>query len=172
MIRQVGSMIFLTNWIDIGVRKDRVEKVSRCTIDLIKNSLSTLNKSKLLILGLNNETPRLRNILKGTEKLKKNNKDIDFKIFQELIMFCYAFFRRIIQNNLNIRDLGGFQSKENEIYNSTKEADLEGFIPICHSRLQKANEDRFAVSICTLEGQRINFGNSESYVCMHQLSAT
>ena len=86
-------------------------------------------------------------------------------------MSCYTFFWRIIQNNLNIRDLGEFQSKENEIYNRTKEADLGGFIPIYHSRFQIVNEDRFAVSICTLEGQRFNFDNSESYVCMHQIAS-
>ena len=115
MIRQVVSMILQTTWIDIGVRKDRVKKASLDTIDLIKNSLSTLNKSKLLILGLNNENPRLRNIVKDTEKLEKNNKDLDFNIFQELIISCYVFFRRIIKNNLNIRGLGEFQSKENKI---------------------------------------------------------
>ena len=83
----------------------------------------------------------------------------------------YVFFRRIVQNNLNITDLEDFENKTNNIYNIVKDSDLGGFVPTYNPQLLKANEDGFAVSIWTIDGQRFNFGDFESYVWMHQITS-
>ena len=99
------------------------------------------------------------------------DKDLDFKSFQKLIKPCYVFFRRIVQNNLNIRDLEEFETKATAIYKEVEESHSGGFIPTYNPQLQKVKEDGFAVSIWTVDGQRFNFGDSESYVCMHQITS-
>lgn len=103
--------------------------------------------------------------------LEHTNEDLDFKVFQEIIPPCYTFFRKILQNNLTITDLDEFTEKTKEIYTTVKETDTDGFLFTKLPHFAKLDPEVFAVSVCTVDGQRVDFGDAEHYASLQHISS-
>lgn len=121
--------------------------------------------------GLEEDDPRLRDIITIIKKLEENGEDIDFEMFKELIKPWYTFFRSILQNQLVIKEFDEFQRKAEKLYNKVKALDVGGFLPTSTPHLAKQNPESFGVSICTIDGQRIHFGDYDNYVWMQHISS-
>lgn len=121
--------------------------------------------------GFSLDDPRIDYIFKIVNEIESQDKDINFVMFRDLIKPCYTFFRQICQNQLAIQDVDSFRAKTEKLFNKVKEMKTGGFIPTYIPQLKEVDEAGFAVSICSVEGQRFNFGDSDSYSCMHHITS-
>jgi len=96
-------------------------------------------------------------------------------------MITYADFRRIlhessgslikdaIQGNLIIPDFNGFIREVKSIFDNTRKNE-QGHVATYIPQLGRVNPDQFAVSICTIDGQKASFGDAEKFFCIQSIS--
>lgn len=121
--------------------------------------------------GFQTSDPRIKDIISVIEKLESKGEDLNFEMFKKIIRPSYTFFRQILQNQLVIPDFENYRERVKSLYDKVKAKDFGGFIPSYIPQLAKADENGFAVSICTVSGQVINFGDSSQYVWMHHITS-
>ena len=121
--------------------------------------------------GLAKDDPRIKDIISSIEELENKGEDITFEKFKQLVKPWYTFFRMLLQNQLTIKDYDSYHEKTNELFNKIKNENMGGFLPANSPQLSKVDSDGFAVSICTVDGQVLNFGDVDNFVCMHQITS-
>jgi glutaminase len=121
--------------------------------------------------GFQLDDPRIKDIIIIIEALEQRGEDINFDMFKELIRPCYTFFRQMVQNQLVIPDYEKYHRKCGDLYEKVKAKEFGGFIPTYIPELAKADENGFAVSICTVSGQVLNFGDVGSCVSMQHITS-
>ncbi|MEM6603802.1 MAG: glutaminase A [Pseudomonadota bacterium] len=94
-----------------------------------------------------------------------NDEDIALEHFIEMAAPCHLIMERIIRGKLAIPDFASFSQKITEIFNRVapnEGGEVAKYIP----ELGRVNPDQFAISVCTIDGQRFNIGDHQEKFCV------
>lgn len=114
--------------------------------------------------GISLSDPRLS---KASKVLKAKGvlETISKKEFVDIFSDEIAFFERVVKNDLTIPDFSSFKNTVEKIFHKVKknsDGNLATYIP----QLARVDPDKFAVSICTIDGQVLHLGDSEDMFCI------
>jgi glutaminase len=85
---------------------------------------------------------------------------IDYRAFCEIIRPSILLAERALQGNMVIRDFDEFCGHITDIYEATRrneDGNVADYIP----QLARVNPHQFAISLCTVDGQRLSLGDSQ-----------
>ena len=133
------------------------EKKKRITADTFLKELAQNG-----ILG---DDPRMRELLYSFNLLTpKNNKTITQVEFNDILK-QNALVKKSLSKNLVIPDFESFCKQVEDIFLETsknKSGKVADYIP----QLARVNPEQFAISICTVDGQRFSIGDSDINFCL------
>lgn len=112
--------------------------------------------------GIEWKDPRLSASLSKLDN--KNTDAIDYDLFKDFYSKSPTLIKKVLQGGLAIPDFKSFCEKLTNIYDKVKKekgGKVADYIP----QLERVNPELFGVSICTVDGQRFNLGDSEAYFC-------
>lgn len=141
-------------------------------IDTGKDTASNIEKVKYLVKsnGLQPDDPRIASAMQHCEDLERQGLDLTFDVFMKEFQPCFTMFRKLLENRFIFSDYDYNKKLAQKIFEEVKAMPNEGFIPDYIPALKDVNEDGFAVSICTVDGQIINLGDSDERTCLHAIS--
>uniref|UniRef100_A0AAF5DQR6 glutaminase n=2 Tax=Strongyloides stercoralis TaxID=6248 RepID=A0AAF5DQR6_STRER len=131
--------------------------------------------------GLREDDPRLCQMMENIIKIEveKEEKSMEMKDpkawrmseadFRLCIRPCIDIISQTLQNNLIIPSWNTFVGKIREIYElckDIKDGKIADYIP----QIAKFEPDMWGVSICTVDGQRVSFGNCKTAFCIQSVS--
>jgi glutaminase len=123
-------------------------------------------------MGIRENDPRLK-IDVSTLKKSESDQDIyyiSFEDFKNILRDSNAsFIKDTIQGNLVIPDFKGFINDIEQIFNNTK-SNESGHVATYIPQLGRVNPDQYAVSICTIDGQKASFGDWDKFFCIQSIS--
>lgn len=116
--------------------------------------------------GILPDDPRMKELLNNftlqSQSRKKNS--ITQTEFNEILK-QNALIKKSLSKNLVIPDFESFTKEVEKIFHETKKnegGNVADYIP----QLARVNPDQFAVSICTIDGQRFSLGDSSTHFCL------
>uniref|UniRef100_A0AC34GTL5 Glutaminase n=1 Tax=Panagrolaimus sp. ES5 TaxID=591445 RepID=A0AC34GTL5_9BILA len=137
--------------------------------------------SVLRTYGLQDTDPRLRPMIDRIRKIEEAKEEQDHEAkdprhwklskndFKQCVNECLSLISRTLQNNLVVPSWYQFTSIMKEIYATcidVKEGNVATYIP----QLARVNPDFWGVSICTIDGQRMDFGTTKTPFCLQSIS--
>lgn len=114
---------------------------------------------KLNNCGFLKDDPRLKSLYENLELIKEDNDKINYEKFKNCIENHICILKQIFQNECVIQDFKSLCNNIDDIYQQTlnyndgKNAD---YIP----QLSRVNSDQYGISLCSIDGQRYNLGNT------------
>uniref|UniRef100_A0A7E4UNM0 glutaminase n=1 Tax=Panagrellus redivivus TaxID=6233 RepID=A0A7E4UNM0_PANRE len=137
--------------------------------------------SVLKSYGLQENDPRLAPMMERIWRIERENEEIsneardpkhwklsknDFKL---CVIESLSLISRTLQNNLIVPSWNPFCNIIKEIFEAVRplsDGDVATYIP----QLARQNPDSWGVSICTVDGQRVNFGDTKNPFCIQSVS--
>lgn len=116
--------------------------------------LKPLNQNGILI-----DDPRLKETANALSQYT-DNQEISLEDFTQITQNNLTLIERTLKGQLAIPEFNKFCEQIQQIYNEVMpntSGNNADYIP----QLAKVNSEQFAVAICTVDGQRFKFGNSE-----------
>jgi glutaminase len=111
----------------------------------------------LLERGIVQGDVRIRQTAEGLKRLRETEK-INLTLFRKLISPHITLIEKALTGNLVIPDFKNFASFIENLYNRTlqnEEGRVSDYIP----ELANVDSSRYALSVCTVDGQRFNIGD-------------
>jgi len=132
--------------------------------DLNSKGKLTVNKfwKDLGVLGIHDNDNRLTGLKKEMED--SNKRYISEQYFDQITK-QNALVKNALLKNLAIPDFEDFRNDVTEIFNQTK-ANQKGNVADYIPQLARVDPEQFAVSICTVDGQRLSLGDSHTKFCL------
>jgi glutaminase len=136
------------------------------TVDRIFHALDTTSsgyilkhdlKSALLDRGIIESDPRIRQTIEGLKKYSEND-HINGAAFRQLVSPHITLIEKALTGNLVIPDFKNFASFITNLYNRTLQNE-EGRVSDYLPELAKVDPSNYALSVCTVDGQRFNIGD-------------
>lgn len=101
--------------------------------------------------------------------LKKAPPELTESQFESLLEISPTLVEQVLTKHLAIPQFQEFCSQTSDIFAEVEEnhgGQLANYIP----QLEKVDPEKFAVSVCTVDGQRFNLGDAEDYFCVQSCS--
>lgn len=118
-------------------------------------------------VGVSINDPRLSKLINKINKLKKDSKrddvDIDLNQMKELINENRVLTRQLFINNLIIPNFSEFCTKLDDMYWECRK-NFSGTVSSNSKVLSGKGAEKWGVSLCTIDGQRHNVGDTEDPV--------
>uniref|UniRef100_A0A914XA53 glutaminase n=1 Tax=Plectus sambesii TaxID=2011161 RepID=A0A914XA53_9BILA len=137
--------------------------------------------SVLKSCGLRDDDPRLRpmmdklrEIAQEREALSNETRDLahwnlDRAQFKSCVNGSLVIITQALRNNLIVPSWSTFVDHMKEIFNKCKTVD-EGHVATYIPQLARQDPEKWGVSICTVDGQRISFGDATAPFCFQSVS--
>ncbi len=144
------------------------------SLDIESKGLIPLSRfTKVLSdMGIKENDPRIKI---DTAKLKRSDENGDsyflrFNDFKNIIKESNgSLIKDAIQGNLIIPDFTKFVKEIKEIFDHTLTND-SGNVATYIPQLGRVNPNQYAVSICTIDGQKASFGDFDKFFCVQSIS--
>jgi len=148
-------------------KKKNVIKKPRDVIDLIFDSLDLdsrghIKKSEFIkalnLRGIPENDLRLSQLFQVLNKHYYENDEISLSSFRKMAGPNITLIEKALTGQLVIPDFKNFSSFITNIYNRTKlntEGSVSNYIP----QLKNVNTENYAISVCSVDGQRFNIGD-------------
>ena len=121
--------------------------------------------NELKTYGILETDVRLKDIRSTFNKAYlQNKKGIDFQLFSESIDQS-VLLTKTLRGELVIPDFKGFCNEIIDIYGEV-EQNMGGAVANYIPQLARVNPEQFAVSICTIDGQRFDYGDFNKNFCL------
>ena len=150
---------FITNLFNsLDINDDKSVK-SHSLIDIIEES------------GIKLDDSRLKELVKELNNINGIRKDIDLneESFSNIVCPNSTLIKKIFSDDLIISNFKNFSSSIKDIYNKIlpiKDGKNATYIP----ELAKVDPNLFGVSVCTIDGQRYNVGDTNFGFCVQSCS--
>ncbi|WP_234571297.1 glutaminase A [Rhodohalobacter sp. 614A] len=123
--------------------------------------------NRLARTGILPDDPRIQELLRNfrIEELKERKSPTITQAEFNEILKQNALIKKSLTENLVIPDFEAFCKQVEEIFQDTKKnhrGNVADYIP----QLARVNPDHFALSICTVDGQRFSMGDSRTNFCL------
>jgi len=115
--------------------------------------------NKIESMGFLKDDPRLLTIRKNLKALIPAN-TMKYEEFKYCIENHICILGKILKHELIIPNFESFTQKIQTIYESTKE-DNTGNVASYIPQLKRVNPDQYGISVCTIDGQRYNIGDTK-----------
>lgn len=122
---------------------------------------------QLMRTGILADDPRIQELLEvfgQKEKERRKSPTISATEFNEILR-QNALVKKSLTENLIIPNFEAFCMEVGQIFSETRKnkgGQVADYIP----QLARVNPDQFAVSICTVDGQRYSFGDAKTNFCL------
>jgi len=123
-------------------------------------------------IGIKENDPRIKINTSILEKSEDDSQSyyLKFSDFKNIIKESNgSLIKDAIQGNLIIPDFAGFVKEIKSIFDQTK-SNESGHVATYIPQLGRVNPDQYAVSICTIDGQKASFGDSDKFFCIQSMS--
>lgn len=117
--------------------------------------------------GILKDDPRMKHFYSELKKIKKDK--INFDEFSESVQGCELLLEKALSSNFVIPDFPRFTQELEEIYRENKTNNI-GKVADYIPELIKVHADKFAISICTVDGQRWSIGDSKDNFSLESTS--
>lgn len=147
-----------------------LQKACENIYDYVKQDDGCVNKAKFIedlkVRGLLTDDPRLSEFVQAAEKAPSHME-------KEMFVACISRNISVIENAFTdsniVSNFEAFAGTLQNTYNMCKENDsgaMADYIP----QLAKQNPDHFGLSVCTIDGQRLNIGDTDIDFCIQSCS--
>ena len=147
-----------------------LKEVCEKIYDHVKNEDGTVQKAgfieKLGNRGILSDDPRISEFIKSIREYHGN---VEKDTFIKCISNNISVIENAFTNDFVITDFETFSNEINQLYEEVMTNDdgkMADYIP----QLAKQNPKHFGVSICTIDGQRLNIGDSDVNFCLQSCS--
>ena len=123
-------------------------------IDLLKRS------------GIHADDPRARNLFRS---LKSAPAALDREAFAAIKAQSTLLIEQVMTGNLAIADFDAFTTELETIFDQTmanEQGKLANYIP----QLERVDPAKYAMAVCTVDGQRFALGDADDYFCVQSCS--
>ncbi len=158
---KLTTVLLDKNHIKIPIKK-------RFFLYFIEEDENNINKQKILKviddMGFTKGDPRLINFRNKLKLLVKTN-SINYEEFSHCVENNIYILKKIFQRDLIIPNFLKFTSYIDDIYEKTindNSGNLANYIP----QLAKVDPSKYGISICTIDGQCYNKGDTSDYFCI------
>ena len=153
---KLSTLLLETNNIQIPIEK-------RFFLSFLDDDTETIQISKVLNkiekMGFLKDDPRLMTV-RGKIKSLFPSTTMKYEEFKYCIENNICILRKIFKHELIIPNFKHFTDKIKTIYESTKE-DNHGNVASYIPQLKRVNPDQYGISVCTIDGQRYNIGDTK-----------
>lgn len=120
--------------------------------------------------GIWRTDPRIKRSVKDLLEFQSSKGDnIDFDNFERICSVEISLIEQILCNDLIIPEFQAFKKEFHRIFEETKEINtgkVADYIP----QLGKVDPSKFAVSFCSIDGQRFSIGDMNDFFCIQSCS--
>jgi glutaminase len=124
----------------------------------------TLDRAGLLF-----SDPRIQPLIEYLDAISPDSPIDHQSLYDQIEKSSPTLLTRMLEMRLAIPDFASFRSTIKEIFDQVspiRTGQVASYIP----ELARADPDTFALSICTVDGQRCSFGSSEASFCVQSTS--
>mgnify|MGYP001165260880 CR=1 FL=1 len=135
----------------------------RFFLSFLEDDTDSISKQKVLnkleTMGFLKDDPRLTTI-RGNLKALTTSNSIKYEEFKYCIENNVCIISKILTQDLIIPNFDTFTRKMKTIYEETKQ-DNKGNVASYIPQLKRVNPDQYGLSVCTIDGQRYNLGDTK-----------
>jgi len=130
--------------------------------------------TKLHDCGILDDDPRVSEAVESFKALEERsqaerNLSIDYQQFKELARHNSTLIRNAITGNLAVPDFKTLCDDFKDIFQQV-EKNTQGQVATYIPQLGRVNPEQFAISVCTVDGQRFSFGDASVPFCVQSVS--
>lgn len=142
-------------------------------LDTDKNGVITLQQilKRLSEMGIQKNDPRLQGSLSVYMNMDEDPDDviIEFSDFVKLLQSGSAhLIKGVIKSDLIVPDFKQFTKDIRAIYEHTK-TNTGGHVATYIPQLSRVNPDMYAISVCTIDGQKLQLGDHSQHFCVQSV---
>ncbi|MBX9691182.1 MAG: glutaminase, partial [Cyanobacteria bacterium] len=122
--------------------------------------------SKFSESGILPDDPRASRLIAAISKASEQISEDEFNSLQES---SPALFDQVLSGKLVIPQFELFAEELSQIFDEVKES-RGGKLPTYIPQLERVDPEKFAVSVCTIDGQRFSLGDADESYCVQSCS--